>query len=66
MTLRTSRENDSRDVDEIEVADIAEQGQFPKKEAEPNRTSLKKPVSRASEKGPRKKTNVDEGKPANP
>ena len=52
---------------EIEVADNAEKGPLPKKKAEPKRTSLKKPVSRASEKGPKKKTtNVDEGKPANP
>ena len=60
------KENDSQDVDEIEVADNAEKGPLPKKKAEPKRTSLKKPVSRASEKGPKKKTNIDSGKPSNP
>ena len=61
------KENDSQDVDEIEVADKAEKGPLPKKKAEPKRTSLKKPVNRASEKGPKKKkTNIDSIKPSNP
>ena len=60
------KENDPQDVDEIEVAENAEKGSLPKKKAEPKRTSLKKPVSRASEKGPKKKTNIDSGKLANP
>ena len=59
-------ENDSQDVDEIEVADNAEKGPLPKKKAEPKRTSRKEPVSRASEKGPKKKkTKIDAGKSAN-
>ena len=61
------KENDSQDVDEIEVADNAEKGPLPKKKAEPKRTSLKEPVNRASEKGPKKKkTNIDSGKPSKP
>ena len=61
------KENDSQDVDEIEVADKAEKGPLPKKRAEPKRTSRKEPVSRASEKGPKKKkTNIDSGKPSKP
>ena len=44
------------DIDEIEVAENAEKGSLPRKKAEQMRTSLKKPVSRASEKGPKKKT----------
>ena len=60
------KENGSQDVDEIEVADNAEKGPLPKKKAEPKRTSLKKPVSRASQKGPKKKkTKIDAGKSAN-
>ena len=47
-------DNDNDDVDEVEVADNAEKGPLPKKKAEPKRTSLKNPVSRASEKGPKK------------
>ena len=59
------KENDSQDVDEIEVADKAEKGPLPKKKAEPKRTSRKEPVSRASEKGPqKKKTNINSGKPS--
>ena len=54
------------DIDEIEVAENAEKGSLPKKKAEPKRTSLKKPVSRASQKGPKKKkTKIDAGKSAN-
>ena len=61
------KENDSQDVDEIEVADNAEKGPLPKKKAEPKRTSRKEPVSRASEKGPKKKkTNINSGKPSKP
>ena len=41
------KENDSQDVDEIEVADKAEKGPLPKKKAEPKRTSRKESVSRA-------------------
>ena len=59
-------DNDNDDVDEVEVADNAEKGPLPKKKAEPKRTSLKKPVSRASEKGPKKKATINSGKPANP
>ena len=60
------KQNDSQDVDEIEVADKAQKGPLPKKKAEPKRTSLKKPVSRASQKGPKKKkTKIDAGKSAN-
>ena len=59
-------DDDSQDVDEIEVADNAEKGPLPKKKAEPKRTSLKKPVRCASENGPKKKTNIISGKPANP
>ena len=60
-------ENDSQDVDETEVADKAEKGPLPKKKAEPKRTSRKEPVSRASEKGPKKKkTNINSGKPSKP
>ena len=47
--------DDDQDVDETEVADKAEKGPLPKKKAEPKRTSRKEPVSRASEKGPKKK-----------
>ena len=54
------KENDSQDIDEIEVADKAEKGPLPKKKAEPKRTSLKKPVNRASEKGPKMKNKKDE------
>ena len=39
------KENDSQDVDEIEVADNAEKGPLPKQKVEPKRTSLKKSVS---------------------
>ena len=61
------KQNDSQDVDETEVADKAEKGPFPKKKAEPKRTSRKEPVSCASEKGPKKKkTNIDSGKPSKP
>ena len=61
------KETDSQDVDEIEVADNVEKGPLPMKKAEPMRTSLKKSVSRASEKGPKKKkTNINSGKPSKP
>ena len=61
------KQNDSQDVDETEVADKAEKGPLPKKKAEPKRTSRKEPVSRASEKGPKKKkTNINSGKPSKP
>ena len=61
------KENDPQDVDEIEVADKAEKGPLPKKKAEPKRTSRKESVSRASEKGPKKKkTNINSGKPSKP
>ena len=61
------KQNESQDVDETEVADKAEKGPLPKKKAEPKRTSRKEPVSRASEKGPKKKkTNINSGKPSKP
>ena len=54
MMMMITRYNDD-DVDETEVADKAEKGPLPKKKVEPKRTSRKEPVSRASEKGPKKK-----------
>ena len=67
MMMINHKQNDSQDVDEIEVADKAEKGPLPKKKAEPKRTSRKEPVSRASEKGPKKKkTNIDSGEPSKP
>ena len=61
------KQNDSQDVDETEVADKAEKGPLPKKKAESKRTSRKKSVSRASEKGPKmEKTNINSGKPSTP
>ena len=67
FSTRYNDENDPQDVDEIAVAEKAEKGPLPKKKAEPKRTSRKEPVSRASEKGPKKKkTNVDSGRPSKP
>ena len=50
-----------------DVMGFAKKGPEPKKKAEPKRTSRKEPVSRASEKGPKKKkTNINSGKPSKP
>ena len=58
---------DDDDDDDDDDADKAEKGPLPKKKAEPKRNSRKEPVSRASEKGPKKKkTNINSGKPSKP
>ena len=59
------KENDSQDVDEIEVADNAEKAALKKRnQREPRR---KNRLVALLKKGPKKKkANIDSGKPANP